>query len=298
MKIELGQAYSFIQPGIRHSQEDARFPDVDMPSLSQRVFIVCDGVGGNSKGEVASRTVCDALGNALTGRDGNKPLTEREFAIALGNAYSELKKVSTQAPDMATTMALIAFHGAGVMVAHIGDSRIYQVRPGVGIMYRSDDHSLVNAMVHAGSISPDEVESHPKRHYITRSMSCVNEERDPAAVLQITDVEPGDYFLATTDGLLGEVTDNQLEEVLSLNATDEEKVGKLKAMSKDSGDNSAVVVIPVKSVDSMTSPQKECVNPIKMGSITKELPHAGDNVISEVDPQRNLWDKIKSVFKK
>ena len=101
MKIELGQAYSFIQPGIRHSQEDARFPDVDMPSLSQRVFIVCDGVGGNSKGEVASRTVCDALGNALTGRDGNKPLTEREFAIALGNAYSELKKVSTQAPDMA-----------------------------------------------------------------------------------------------------------------------------------------------------------------------------------------------------
>ena len=298
MKIELGQSYSFVQPGIRHSMEDARFPDCDVPSPTQRVFLVCDGVGGNSKGEVASRTVCDAIGNALMRRDLTKPLGEKEFAIALGEAYTALEKASVQARDMATTMALMAFHGAGVMVAYIGDSRIYQVRPGVGIMYRSDDHSLVNAMVHAGKISPDEVETHPKRHYITRSMSCDSDERDPAAVLQITDVEPGDYFVATTDGLLCEVTDEQLEEVFGLNIYDEKKINKLREMSKDSGDNSAVVIVPVKSVDSLSSPQKETVKPSKSGCITKELPHAGDNVISQVDPHKKLWDKLKSIFKK
>lgn len=299
MKIELGQSYSFIQQGIRHSQEDARFPDLDQPSMEQRIFMVCDGVGGNSKGEVASRTVCDAIGNALSNRDWTKPLTDREFALVLGKAYAALEKAAVQTRDMATTMAFVAFHGAGVMVAHIGDSRIYQVRPGVGVMYRSDDHSLVNAMVHAGSMSPEAVESHPQRHFITRSMSCATADRDPAAVLQIIDVEEGDYFVVCTDGLLCEVTDNKLDEILGMDIPDVQKVGLLQDLSVDSVDNSAVIVIPVRSVavDESICPVAESVAPLS-GNITRELPNSCDNEILQVNPRNRLWDRLRTILKK
>ena len=104
MIIELGQAYSFLQQGGCHSQEDARFPDVDIPLVSQRFFVVCDGVGGAAKGEIASRTVCDAIGEAMSKFDLSKPFAEKKFALVLGNAYDALKKASAQAKDIATTM--------------------------------------------------------------------------------------------------------------------------------------------------------------------------------------------------
>lgn len=298
MRIELGQSYSFIQQGTRRNQEDARFPDEDRPSMAQRVFLVCDGVGGNSKGEVASRTVCDAMGKVLANHDWEKTLTEKDFASALGKAYAALEKASVQARDMATTMAFVAFHGTGVMVAHIGDSRIYQVRPGVGIMYRSDDHSLVNVMVHTGQLSPDDAERHPKRHYITRSMSCVTGDFDPAAVLQISDVEAGDYFVVCTDGLLFGVTDDKLEEILELDIPDAEKIGLLRDLSKDSTDNSAVILIPVCNVETENAMCAHSSTMDQSGVVITEKSFSTDNEIVQVSPHKGLWDKVKSVFKK
>lgn len=298
MKIELGQVYSFIQPGIRHSQEDARYPDVDLPSLGQHVFIVCDGVGGCSKGEVASRTVCDAMGNALQHYDCSKSISEKDLATALEIAYNALEKASEQARDMATTMALIAFHGSGVLVAHIGDSRIYHVRPGVGILYRSDDHSLVNAMIHAGKLSPDEAENHPKRHYITRSMSCVSSERDSASMLQITDVESGDYFMASTDGLLYEVSDKEIEDVLNLDIHDEEKVNRLKSLCRNSVDNSTVILIPVVEVEDKGVSQCELMKKTRGQCATIELPKNEHNAILQVCPRKSMWNKFKSMIKR
>ena len=61
----MNQPYSFTQLGRRTNQEDSRYPDCDTPKDPQPFFVVCDGVGGNEKGEVASRTVCDAFGKAL-----------------------------------------------------------------------------------------------------------------------------------------------------------------------------------------------------------------------------------------
>lgn len=296
MKIKLGQAYSFIQPGVRYSQEDARFPDVDLPAENQRVFVVCDGVGGNDKGEVASRTVCDAIGEALAQRDLSKPLSEKDFSLVLGKAYQALDKAAEQAREMSTTMALMVFHGAGALVAHIGDSRIYQVRPGVGIMYRSDDHSLVNAMIHAGKLSPDAAETYPKRHYVTRSMSCATDMRAPAEVLQITNIEEGDYFVLATDGLINEVSDSELEEIFNLEIQDEEKVKMLQKISENSDDNSAVIVVLV--VDVIKDEPLTHKTQRKSSIITEELPSLGDGVVSQVMPKDSFLNRLKKLFKK
>ena len=61
MEIKLAQAYSFCQLGQRKNQEDARCPNTDVIDEKQRFFVVCDGVGGSEKGEVASSTVCHSI---------------------------------------------------------------------------------------------------------------------------------------------------------------------------------------------------------------------------------------------
>ena len=234
MKISLNQAYSFTQLGRRANQEDARYPDCDAPQGEQHFFVVCDGVGGNEKGEVASRTVCDAFGKAFDGFDWSHPLTTADFERALDFAFSELARIATpENRDMATTLTFVAFHAGGCFIAHIGDSRVYYVRPGQGIVYRTDDHSLVNALVRAGVITAEEAETHPDRNVITRSV-CIPEadqERSSATVVNIDDVRPGDYVFLCSDGVLKRLTDQALTNCLSQPSSDAAKCANIAAMT-------------------------------------------------------------------
>ncbi len=251
MKISLNQAYSFTQLGKRANQEDARFPDCDAPKGEQHFFVVCDGVGGNEKGEVASRTVCDAFGKALAGFDWSQPLTTADFERALDFAFSELERVSTpENRSMATTLTFAAFHAGGCFIAHIGDSRVYYVRPSQGIVYRTDDHSLVNALVRAGVITAEEAETHPDRNVITRSV-CIPEadqERSSATVVNIDDVRPGDYVFLCSDGVLKRLSDQALTDCLSQPSSDAAKCANIAAMSINSDDNNTAYLVSVASV--------------------------------------------------
>ena len=79
MEILLSQPYSFCQLGKRSNQEDARFPDANEPRSPGRVFVVCDGVGGQEKGEVASRLVADTIGHEMLRVDLSKPFGTAGF---------------------------------------------------------------------------------------------------------------------------------------------------------------------------------------------------------------------------
>jgi protein phosphatase len=174
MEISLRQPYSFYQLGRRGNQEDARFPDDDAPQDCNPAFIVCDGVGGQDKGEVASRTVADAIGKYMTKIDLSLPFTAHDFQKVLDHAYSALnKKIETVSHEMATTLTFVCFNSNGAFCAHMGDSRIYHIRPGVGILYQSEDHSLVNMLVHSGNLTPEKAINHPQSNVITRCMGYV-----------------------------------------------------------------------------------------------------------------------------
>lgn len=253
MEIIPGQTYSFRLMGGRANQEDARYPDDDMPDGLPTVFVVCDGVGGEAKGEVASTTVTRAMGDYMESLDSAEILTEDDISKALHEAYDALADVRTDDNHgMATTMTLLCLHAGGATVAHIGDSRIYHIRPDVGILYRSSDHSLVNALVHSGNISPEEAIDHPKSNYITRCMTAVDsdDKRTAADVATITDIEPGDYFLLCTDGVVHCVDDERLTALLSSADSDEQKMERLAMMCRRSPDNSTAFLIPVISVSS------------------------------------------------
>jgi len=254
MKIYTKHAYSFHQLGEREGQEDARYPDSDEIAEQAPCYVVCDGVGGNEAGEVASQTVCEAFGRCFEHFDGLKEeFAIEDFTSVLDEAYNALDKISrsdSKFQQMATTLTFLCLHKGGALVAHIGDSRIYHIRPDAGILYRSSDHSLVNAMVHSGDITPDEAENHPKSNYITRSMSpgIGGQARGCASVLQIADVKKGDYFFLCTDGVLHCCNDDTLLDILSSNIPDEMKMNDLARRCYFSTDNNTAILVGIKEV--------------------------------------------------
>lgn len=251
MDITLSTTYSFKRIGKRGNQEDARYPDDNSPAGCAPFFLVCDGVGGNEKGEVASNTVCRAFAEILGGRDWSQDFSTDDFSKALSYAYRELDRVADAGHrDMGTTLTFVCFHAGGCLAAHIGDSRIYHIRPGAGILYRSEDHSLVNALVHSGNITPEEAINHPRSNVITRCVSVDGKEEDwaKATVMRIDDLEAGDYFFLCTDGVLESVTDEVLVDILSSTLPDEAKLDRVAELCQASHDNHTAYLIPIASV--------------------------------------------------
>lgn len=296
--------------GGRGNQEDARYPDADEPHGCKPFFVVCDGVGGEDKGEVASHTVCDSFAKSLETFDWDRNFTDEDFKRCLEDAYSLLnRKSSHENKDMATTMTFAAFHAGGCTVAHIGDSRIYQVRPGCGILYRSDDHSLVNALVHSGVITPDEAVGHPQGNVITRCME-VNagaEERSRATVFLITDIRKGDYFVLCTDGVLHQVTDDRLVKTLSDDSVpDKDKCRMLASLSEGSVDNNTLYMVSVKDVeteeqveDVYTDTADDDVMDTADGAVTAKLRRSG-SMAREIaaDTDTSIMGRIRKLFGK
>lgn len=252
MEIILGQPYSFYQLGCRDNQEDARYPDSDCPRDPKPFFVVCDGVGGIDAGEVASKCVATSIGTYMQKFDPSQPFGRQEFRSLLEYAYRQLdRKMKDANTEMATTLTFVAFSSSGAFCAHIGDSRIYHIRPGVGILYQSDDHSLVNALVHSGNLTPEEAVNHPQSNIITRCMGYVppGGSRSAATTLLIDDIEEGDYFFLCSDGVIHEIDNDNLVEILSLaSISDREKMAAIAAKSRDSIDNNTAWLIPVYKV--------------------------------------------------
>jgi len=302
MEIQLNTAYSFCQQGRRDYQEDSRFPDADCAPGSQRFFVVCDGIGGCEKGEVASQTVCQAMAKAMKGTDYNADFTNSHFHRILDAAYHALDKIVDDSNrDMGTTMTFICFHAGGCTMAHIGDSRIYQIRPSEGIIYRSNDHSVVNSLVHNGILAPDEADSHPQHNVINRYMEAVeaDQTRCTATVMRTEDVKAGDYFLLCTDGVLHCISDDELQLVLLSDKSDEEKIKELADMCLDSEDNNTTWLISVSKVTADDMELDDTLEPTE-ASVTRRMTmktRSQEEVESIQPSSNNLRKWFNKMFK-
>ena len=303
MDIKLNQAYSFHQKGQRDYQEDSRFPDADAPDLSQHFFVVCDGVGGCDKGEVASKTVCESFGSSMKHFDYSQDFTNADFSRVLDAAYNALDaKVNDSNREMATTLTFVCFHGGGCTMAHIGDSRIYHIRPDEGILYRSDDHSVVNNLVHNGMLSPEQALNHPQSNVITRYMESVDSDQNRcmATVMRTVDVADGDYFFLCTDGVLHQVTDEELVDILSSDESDKVKMQQIAKMSEDSEDNNTAYLVSVAQVVADAGTVQEAEQTDDDSHTTKKIkvvPQTHEEIES-IQKQSNmgLWNWFKKLL--
>lgn len=262
MKYKL-RALSIYEYGQRKDkegnphQEDWIYPTVgNAVDEKDRLFILCDGMGGHASGEVASEAVCEAMSRTITTalENGDK-FSEDLLLKAIDNAYNLLDEKDTSndvQKKMGTTMTFLMFHEEGVTIAHIGDSRVYQIRPCTGteedIVFQTVDHSLVNDLLRIGELTPEEAKTYPHKNVITRAMQPHLEHRYKADIVTLKDVKPGDYFYMCSDGMLEQTSNNNLCFMLNNDISDEEKRDNLIRMSKYNKDNHSAHLIHVLDV--------------------------------------------------
>lgn len=209
------------------------------------LYLIADGMGGHDGGELASAAVVDTFKQAW-----------QEHAELMG--LDDLKTWLTQANrtvyDIAegragTTVTLLTsvWHQDKVqlVVANVGDSRTYRYRANdEAFIQLTQDHSAVAEMVRLGQLTPEEARNHPARNVITRAVG--SGLRLLADVL-LLDAEVGDRFLLCTDGLTGEVQDQEIGLVLASAATVQDASDQLVdlALEMDGSDNVTVVVAEV-----------------------------------------------------
>lgn len=249
--ITIHNPLCFSEIGRKDNQEDFLFPsDAD---ASTRVFILCDGMGGHDNGEIASRTAATALGGFLTAC---KDVDEPTFEAGLAAAYDALDKIDTNsAKKPGTTMTCLCINPDSCLVAHIGDSRIYHIRPSLydpkekrgGIIYQSADHSLVNDLLKAGEITEEEARDFPQKNIITRAMQPHLSKRYKADIHEIYDIKSGDYFFLCCDGILERLSNEMLCEILADETlSNDAKLSKIKAVCDgNTRDNYSCWLVPV-----------------------------------------------------
>jgi len=213
MVIRIRQPLSYSRMGKRDNQEDCIYPPEGQASSRNRFFILCDGMGGHNNGEVASNIVCETLGKFFESQPLEKGfLTDDLFKQGLSEAYDALDKQDDGAfRKMGTTLTFIYLHRGGCVAAHLGDSRIYHVRPGKGLAYQSADHTLVNDLLKIGEITPEEAINHPQKNIITRALGS---SKHIEADFYRFDLHEGDRVLLCTDGLHGELTDDEIADII------------------------------------------------------------------------------------
>src|SRR3954466_13006292 len=178
--------------GRRANNEDAIY-------TSSRVVAVADGVGGAAAGEVASQRVVDSLAN-LDKSTLDIPLDAAlENAIAWGNeTIGFIAGSRPQLAGMSTTLTAVALGNDGVYVlANIGDSRTYLLRDGE-LRQLSRDDSLVQDLIDAGHLTPEQARRHPARNVVMHALDG-DPERRP--VTQLVPAHAGDRLLLCSDGL-------------------------------------------------------------------------------------------------
>ena len=252
MIIKIGQPYAFTEQGQKDQQEDRIYPSVEQLCPSDKCFVLCDGMGGHEKGEVAASIVSKTLYENLTANPPADDIASKAwFDQSLSKSYDALDKMDSEAIRRpGTTMTCVYLAANGALCAHIGDSRIYLIRPGEGIIFRTQDHSLVNQLVQIGEITPAEAEHHPKRNVITRAMQPKLERRYPADVSILTDVKAGDYFFLCCDGILEQLSDARLTEIISANTDSKQKLADIYDICfGKTRDNFTCILVPVTDVE-------------------------------------------------
>lgn len=231
------QAISLQGQGKRASQEDSFFPE--KKESNSRFFIVCDGVGGAEKGEVASQLAAQTIGRFL-GESPEKPVDEALLQQAVVAAEKELAAFQQKNPEakgMGTTLTLLHLGDDQAMATHIGDSRIYHFRKNE-ILWKTKDHSWVEEMLERDLLTPEEAAEHPRRNVITRALQGNLAKEVKADVQPLFDVQKGDFFLLCSDGLLESFTDERLCEIMAGDKALSEKVKTLeRTCAQDSKDN-------------------------------------------------------------
>ena len=149
---------------------------------------------------------------------------------------------------MATTLTMAYIASSGIVLAHIGDSRIYHLRKGE-ILYQTEDHSLVNSLVKLGKITPEEALTHPQRNVIIRAIQGTHTPTE-ADIITLNDIQPADFLFLCTDGVLERLKNEKIAEIFNGRlSVPEIKDALMEACDGKTRDNFSFYIIPIQKVE-------------------------------------------------
>jgi protein phosphatase len=220
-------------------------------------FVVCDGMGGEAAGEVASQLAVDAMTDRLNAANGYhadrsdsmaaafSPLTVR-LADAVRASNVVVHDHARRDPErarMGTTIVGVWVDEYIASVAHVGDSRAYLWHDGA-LEPLTEDHSLVEAHVRAGLLDPAARATAPHLNVLTRVLG-----REPEVQVDVNEVpvQPGDRLLLCSDGLNRTVDEAVIGDVLARRWHPQQVCDDLVALANQNGggDNITVVIVDV-----------------------------------------------------
>ena len=212
MSCEIEHAALTDRGRVRRRNEDNWSAD---PTAG--IYVVSDGLGGQSAGALASQIVVETLPLLL-----RKRLPRAgDLAVAADLVRGVLCELSRQVyrqtqgepglEGMGATVVLAVVRETQALLAHLGDSRAYWFRDG-RLERLTSDHSVVQLLIDDGEISPEQARTHPARGCVTRSVGMAGE---PLPECRLVELQPGDRLLLCTDGLIGMVDDRSLGQILA-----------------------------------------------------------------------------------
>ena len=228
------------------------------------LFLVADGMGAHAAGELASKLAADAVPLTYAKLLDDPPGEAIRHAVEeANNKIHERGQANAEFHGMGTTASTLLLLPTGAVVAHVGDSRVYRLR-GHQLDQLTFDHSLVWEMAAGGSLRDDQVSAFIPKNIITRSLGPgpkVDVDREGPFPLAV-----GDTFLLCSDGLTGQVTDEELCGILA-SCTPQEAVQSLIDLANLRGgpDNITVIVAKVKSSHLISSAEAVPVTAVAAG---------------------------------
>lgn len=208
------------------------------------LFVVADGMGGHLGGEIASASTVDRLRATVAAGS----VTPKSIEKALSRAVKDIvSHPETTDEGTGTTLTGLYLETSTEephwVTLNIGDSRVYLLRDDE-IVQVTTDHSVVQELIAAGRLSPEEAENHPYGNVITRAVGPSDSVKPDYLRLEVLD---GDRFVICSDGLTKELTDFGIRHFLEANADPAEAASAMMAAALENGgrDNITIIVLDV-----------------------------------------------------
>jgi len=205
--------------------------------------VLCDGLGGNKAGEVASQLTIETVRNIFSEDDNTDSLSKiKQAIIESNNAIIKNANADFDLKGMATTAEVLYLKDDTAFWGHIGDSRIYLLKNSK-LKQLTKDHSLVQKLVDEGYLTMKEAENHPNKNIIMRALGDNDNIEIDLSKQKINAADDVKFFLCS-DGVTTVIKDEELQNILSEN--DLESVSKTLAdliEERGAPDNFSFIII-------------------------------------------------------
>jgi len=232
------EAFGASDPGCVRSNNEDYF--LVVPAIG--LYLVADGMGGAQAGEHASRLAAETIEQAV--QQNGKGMDSDGLVVAFGRANQRVMDAAANDPQMegmGTTLVAAVENDGDLIIASVGDSRVYTYQNGI-LQPITEDQSWVNEVGRRLGIDEENLKNHPMRHVLTMAIGVSDNLRVHTHQIHPS---PGMLILLCSDGLHGVVSDDEMKRALSSQESLEGKSKALIALARSRGgpDNITTVLL-------------------------------------------------------